>query len=83
LAKEAVERAVGLELGQLGGLDDAGQGATTRTEDPGTDQTPEGAEAGLGKIGLESLEEWIEGLDQQGRHRNGLSFINIYERQRG
>jgi hypothetical protein len=83
LAEEAVKGAVVLKLGELSGLNDAGQGATAGTQDPGADQPPEGAEAGLGKAGLEGLEERSKGPYQQIGQGRDLSFIYIYERRRG
>ena len=49
LAEEAVKRAVVFVLAELGGLDDAGEGAAAGAQDPGTAQAPKGVEAGLGK----------------------------------
>jgi len=53
LTEEAMERAVVFELGQLRGLDDAGQGTAARTEDPSAGQGPKGAESGSCEAGLE------------------------------
>src|SRR6266566_5751638 len=47
LAEEAVKGAVVLQLGELRGLNDAGQGASAGTQDPGADQSPEGTEASV------------------------------------
>jgi hypothetical protein len=63
LAEEAMEGAVVFEVGQLRGLDDAGQGTAAGTEDPGARQGPEGMEAGLGEAGLKSEQEWSKGTD--------------------
>jgi len=51
------------ELGQLGGLDDAGERTAARTEDPGAGQGPEGGEAGPGEAGLKGEQEGSEGTD--------------------
>jgi hypothetical protein len=75
LAKEAVKGAVVFEAGQLGGLDDAGQGAAAGTEDPGAGQGPEGGEAGLGKAGLKGEQYGGQGTDQEMGHQGSLSFI--------
>jgi len=75
LAEEAVERAIVFELGQLRGLNDAGQGASTRTENPGAGQGPEGIEAGLGKARLKGEQEGSKGMDQEIGHQASLSFI--------
>jgi len=63
LAEEAVEGAEVFELGQLSGLNDAGEGTAARTEDPGAGQGPEGGEAGTGEAGLESEQEGSKGTD--------------------
>jgi len=63
LAEEAVEGAEVFELGQLGGLNDAGEGTAAGTEDPGASQGPEGVEAGPGEAGLEGEQEGSEGTD--------------------
>ena len=69
LAEEAVKRAVVFVLAELGGLDDAGEGATAGAQDPGTAQAPKGVEAGLGKAGLEGGQQLGEGVHQQMGHR--------------
>jgi hypothetical protein len=63
LTEEAMERAVVLELGELRGLDDPGEGAAAGTEDPGARQGPEGMEARLSEAGLKSEQEWSKGTD--------------------
>src|SRR5260370_37103754 len=76
LAEEAVKGAVVLQLGELRGLNDAGQGAPAGTQDPGADQSPEGTEARLCKAGLEGLEERSKGAHQQiGHGMISLSLI--------
>src|SRR5882762_184599 len=76
LAEEAVKGAVVLQLGELRGLNDAGQGASAGTQDPGADQSPEGTEARLCKAGLEGLEERSKGPHQQiGHGMTSLSLI--------
>ena len=57
LAEEAVKGAEVFELGELGGLNDAGEGTAAGTEDPGASQGPEGGEAGPGEAGLEGEQE--------------------------
>ena len=52
LAEEAVKGAVVFEVAQLPGVNDAGDRAPARAEEPGTTDGPEGVEAGLGKAGL-------------------------------
>lgn len=64
-AKEAVQGAVVLELRQMGGLNDAGQGAAPGTEDPSTSQDPEGTETGPGKAGREGPPQGSKGTDQE------------------
>jgi len=54
LAEEAMEGTIMLELSQLCGLDNAGEGAAAGAEDPGARQSPEGMEAGLSEAGLKS-----------------------------
>jgi hypothetical protein len=63
LAEEAMERAVVLELGELSGEDDAGQGAAAGTEYPSARQRPEGMKAWLSETGLKSEQEWRKGTD--------------------
>jgi hypothetical protein len=63
LAEEAMEGAEVFELGQLGGLNDAGEGAAAGTEDPGAGQSPEGGETGAREAGLEGKQEGSEGAD--------------------
>src|SRR5712691_1530477 len=76
LAEEAVKGAVVLQLGELRGLNDAGQGAPAGTQDPGADQPPEGTEARLCKAGLEGLQEGSKGAHQQiGHGRTSLSLM--------
>lgn len=71
-----------LKLAELGGLNDAGQGAATATKNPGADQPPEGAEARLGEAGLEGQQEGNKGFDQQaGQCGVLLSFIYRDERE--
>jgi len=55
LAEEAVKGAGVLELRQLGGLNDAGQGAAPGTEDPSTTQGPEGTDQEIGHGGSLSV----------------------------
>jgi hypothetical protein len=76
LAEEAMERTVVFELGQLRGLDDAGQRTAAGAEDPSAGQDPEGMEARLGEAGLKSEQEWSKGTDQEIRHQASLSFIS-------
>jgi len=61
LSEEAMERAVMFELGELSGLNDAGEGTVAGTEDPGAGQGPEGGEAGPDEAGLEGEQEWSKG----------------------
>ncbi len=76
LAEEAVEGAEVFELGELGGLNDAGEGTAARTEDPGAGQGPEGGEAGPSEAGLEGEQERSKGTDQEiGHGAASLSFI--------
>jgi len=63
LAEEAMERAEVFELGQLSGLNDAGERTAAGTEDPGAGQGPEGGETGPGEAGLEGEQEGGEGAD--------------------
>src|ERR1700686_3056279 len=58
-----------LELGQIAGLNDAGEGAASGAQDPRTHHGPEGTEAGLGEARLESEQEWSKGMDQQIGHQ--------------
>src|SRR6266566_8551169 len=82
LAEEAVKRAVMLKVGELARLNNARQGATAGTQDPGADHATEGAEAGLGKAGLEGQEERGKRLDQQVTHRTiSLSYIFMKEKR--
>jgi hypothetical protein len=57
LAEEAMEGAEVLELGEVGGLNNAGQGTAPGTEDPGASQSPEGIKAGPSEAGLEGEQE--------------------------
>jgi len=75
LAEEAMKGAVVFEAGQLGGLNDVGQGAATGTEDPGASQGPEGEETGSSEARLKGEQEWSKGTDQQFGHEASLSFI--------
>src|SRR5712692_11330768 len=70
-----MEGAEVLELGQLGGLNNAGQGTASGTEDPGAGQGPEGIKAGPSEAGLEGEQEWSKGTDQEIGHEGALSFI--------
>jgi hypothetical protein len=63
LAEEAMEGTVVLEVGELCGEDDAGQGAAAGTENPGAGQSPKGMEARLSETGLKSEQEWSKGAD--------------------
>ena len=82
LAEEAMERAVVLELNQLRGLDDAGQGAAAGTEDPGTSQRPEGVEAGFGKAGLKGEQEGSKRAEQEVWHRSWLMIFHIFNERK-
>jgi hypothetical protein len=74
LAKEAMKGAVVFEAGQLGGLNDMGQGAATGTENPGASQGPEGGETGSSEARLQGEQEWSKGTDQEiGHERPYLS----------
>jgi hypothetical protein len=64
-----------LDLGELRGLDDAGEGAAAGTEDPGAGQSPKGMEARLSEARLKSEQEWSKGTDQEIGHQVSLSFI--------
>jgi hypothetical protein len=77
LAEEAMERAEMFELGQLSGLNDAGERTAAGTEDPGAGQGPEGDEAGPSEAGLEGEQEWSKGTDQEIGHRaaSNLSYL--------
>jgi len=72
LAEEAMKGAEVLELGQMAGLNDAGEGTAAGTEDPSAGQSPEGMEAGLGKARLAGEQERSKGADQEVGHR-GIS----------
>ena len=64
------------EVGELGGLHDAREGAAAGAEDPGAGQGPEGSEAGPSEARLESKQERGEGTDQEiGHAAASLSFI--------
>jgi len=63
LAEEAVKGAEVFELGELGGLNDAGEGTAAGTEDPGAGQSPEGGESGPSEAGLEREQEGSKGMD--------------------
>jgi len=63
LAEEAMKRAKVFELGELSGLNDAGERTATGTEDPGAGQAPEGGETGPGEAGPEGEQEGGEGTD--------------------
>ena len=63
LAEEAVKGAEVFELGELGGLNDAGEGTAAGTEDPGAGQSPEGGETGPSETGLEGEQEGSQGTD--------------------
>jgi hypothetical protein len=73
-AEEAMEGAEVFELGELGGLNNAGQGTAAGTEDPGAGQGPEGIKAGASEAGLEGEQEWSKGTDQEIGHEEA-SFI--------
>jgi hypothetical protein len=76
LAEKTMEGAVVFELGELGGLNDAGEGTAAGTEDPGAGQGPEGGEAGPREAGLEGEQEWSKGMDQEiGHAAASSSFI--------
>ena len=76
LAEEAVKGAEVFELGKLGGLNDAGEGTASGTEDPGAGQSPEGGEGGPRETGLEGEQEGSKGTDQEiGHAAASLSFI--------
>jgi len=79
LTEEAVEGAEVFELGELSGLNDAGERTAAGTEDPGAGQGPEGGEAGPSEAGLEGEQEWSKGTDQEIGHKE-LIFHLIYER---
>jgi hypothetical protein len=63
LTEEAMERAEVFELGELSGLNDAGERSAAGTEDPSAGQGPEGGETGPGEAGLEGEQEWSKGTD--------------------
>jgi hypothetical protein len=63
LAEEAVEGTEVFEFGELGGLNDAGEGTAAGTEDPGAGESPEGGETGPRETGLEGEQEWSKGTD--------------------
>jgi hypothetical protein len=68
--------AVVFEAGQLGGLNDVGQGAATGAEDPGASQGPEGGETGSREARLQGEQEWSKGTDQEiGHERTSLSSL--------
>jgi hypothetical protein len=76
LAEEAMERAVVFEIGELGGLNDAREGAPAGAEDPGAGQGPEGGETGPSEAGLEGEQERSKGTDQEiGHGAASLPFI--------
>jgi hypothetical protein len=52
LAEEAMKGAEVLELGQIAGLNDAGERAASATENPRASHGPEGTETGLSKARL-------------------------------
>jgi hypothetical protein len=76
LAEEAMEGAEVFELGELGGLNNAGKGTAPGTEDPGAGQSPEGTETGLCEAGLEGEQEWSKGTDQEMGHKEWQSFTS-------
>jgi hypothetical protein len=76
LAEEAMEGAEVFEVGELCGLNNAGEGTAAGTEDPGAGQGPEGGESGPREAGLEGEQEWSKGADQEiGHGAASLSFI--------
>jgi len=76
LAEEAMEGAEVFEVGELGGLNDAGEGTAAGTEDPGAGQGPKGGETGPSEARLEGEQQWSEGTDQEiGHAAASLSFI--------
>jgi hypothetical protein len=75
LAEEAVKRAVMFETAQLGGLNDAGEGAAAGAKNPGAGEGPEGAETGLGKAGLKGEQKGRKGTEQEIGHQGSSSFI--------
>jgi len=74
LTKEAVKGTKVFELGEVAGLNDAGERAAAGTEDPSTGQGPERAEAGLSETGLEGEQERGKGMDQEIGHGGASSF---------
>src|ERR1700756_2634576 len=77
-----MEGAEVFELGELGGLNDAGERAAAGTEDPGAGQSPEGTETGLCEAGLEGEQEWSKGTDQEMGHKERAIFHLTYERKK-
>jgi len=74
LTEEAMKGTKVLELGQIAGLNDAGEGAASGAQDPRTSHGPEGTEAGLGEARLEGEQEWSKGMDQEIGHQGSSSF---------
>jgi hypothetical protein len=81
LAEEAMEGAEVFELGQLGGLNNAGQGTASGTEHPGAGQGPEGIKAGPSEAGLEGEQEWSKGTDQEIGHE-AVSYLSSFINER-
>ena len=77
LAEEAMKGAVVFEAGQLGGLNDVGQGAATGTEDPGASQGPEGGETGSSEARLQGEQQRRKGANQEVRHSGARVSLNL------
>jgi hypothetical protein len=77
LAEEAMKGAVVFEAGQLGGLNDVGQGAATGTEDPGAGQDPEGGETGSSEARLQGEQQRRKGANQEVRHSGARVSLNL------
>jgi hypothetical protein len=80
LAEEAMERAVVFEVGELRGLNDAGEGTAARAEDPSAGHSPEGLEGWLSEARLKSEQEWSKGTHQEIGHQASLLSYLINER---
>jgi hypothetical protein len=76
LAEEAMERAVVFELGELRGLNDAGEGTAARAENPSAGHGPEGMEGRLSEARLKSEQERSKRANQEIGHQASSSFIS-------
>jgi hypothetical protein len=77
LAEEPMERAVVFELGELRGLNDAGEGTAARAEDPSAGHGPEGIEARLSEARLKGQQEWSKGTDEEIRHLCAFTLSSV------